>query len=163
MYLLIKPNVFIPARNSGTWMSNSRFNILFSNACSVFYLHEQMTLYLKSVGVSNGLQRSILFDIQVPEFLAGVWLQWNIFQSLSFLKICYICFKVSLKTTLFITTTSHTKTLCCCPYKSACTRLINSKHFFKRGDFIIKNLERNKDQISKGHFSSLSTNTYRPI
>ena len=28
----------------------SRFNILFSNACSVFFLHEQMTLYLKSVG-----------------------------------------------------------------------------------------------------------------
>ena len=50
----------------------SRFNILFSNACSVFYLHEQMTLYLKSVGTSNGLQRSILFDIQVPEFLAGM-------------------------------------------------------------------------------------------
>jgi hypothetical protein len=50
----------------------SRFNILFSNACSVFYLHEQMTLYLKSVGASNGLQRSILFDIQVPECLAGM-------------------------------------------------------------------------------------------
>jgi hypothetical protein len=30
--------------------SGSRFNILFSNACSVFFLHEQMTLYLKSVG-----------------------------------------------------------------------------------------------------------------
>ena len=50
----------------------SRFNILFSNACSVFYLHEQMTLYLKSVGASIGLQRSILFDIQVPECIAGM-------------------------------------------------------------------------------------------
>ena len=50
----------------------SRFNILFSNACSVFFLHEQMTLYLKSVGASNGLQCSILFDIQVPEFIAGM-------------------------------------------------------------------------------------------
>ena len=50
----------------------SRFNILFSNACSVFFLHEQMTIYLKSVGASNGLQCSILFDIQVPECIAGM-------------------------------------------------------------------------------------------
>jgi hypothetical protein len=31
-----------------------------------------MTLYLKSVGASIGLQRSILFDIQVPECIAGM-------------------------------------------------------------------------------------------
>lgn len=42
----------------------SKFRILFSNACSVFFLHEEMTLCLKSVGASNGLQCYLTFKCQ---------------------------------------------------------------------------------------------------
>lgn len=42
----------------------SKFRILFSNACSVFFLHEEMTLCLKSVGASNGLQYYLTFKCQ---------------------------------------------------------------------------------------------------
>ena len=56
--------------NSKAFMG-SRFSILFSNAASVFFLHEQMIAFLENVGCTNKLQKSILFDLKIPEFIAG--------------------------------------------------------------------------------------------
>eukprot|EP00057_Strongylocentrotus_purpuratus_P007736 XP_011662210.1 PREDICTED: uncharacterized protein LOC105437383 [Strongylocentrotus purpuratus] len=48
----------------------NRFNILFRNAASVFYLHEELTTFLQS-SADNKLLKAVLHDIQVPEYLAG--------------------------------------------------------------------------------------------
>lgn len=50
----------------------SRFNILFSNAASVYFLHEKMIEYLQTVGAENKLLKAVLFDLQVPEYVAGL-------------------------------------------------------------------------------------------
>jgi len=49
----------------------SRFNVLFSNAASIFVLHEQMISFLESVGCSNKLQKAVLHDLKVTKFIAG--------------------------------------------------------------------------------------------
>ncbi|XP_060585047.1 uncharacterized protein LOC132740991 [Ruditapes philippinarum] len=49
----------------------SRFNVLFSNAASIFFLHEQMISFLESVGCSNKLQKAVLHDLKVTEFISG--------------------------------------------------------------------------------------------
>jgi hypothetical protein len=50
----------------------SRFNILFSNAASVYFLHEHMLSYLQNVGAENRLLKSVLFDLNVLEYVAGL-------------------------------------------------------------------------------------------
>jgi len=50
----------------------SRFNILFSNAASVYFLHECMLDFLKTVGAENRLLKAILFDLQVTEYVSGM-------------------------------------------------------------------------------------------
>ncbi|WAQ97077.1 hypothetical protein MAR_029767, partial [Mya arenaria] len=50
----------------------SRFNILFANAASVYFLHEHMLSFLKNVGAENRLLKSILFDLEVHEYVAGL-------------------------------------------------------------------------------------------
>jgi len=49
----------------------SRFNLLFSIAASIFFLHEQMISFLESVGCSNKLQKAVLHDLKVTQFIAG--------------------------------------------------------------------------------------------
>lgn len=48
----------------------NRFNILFENAASVFFLSEQMTEFLTGLQTNN-LLKSVLFDLKVPLFVAG--------------------------------------------------------------------------------------------
>lgn len=48
----------------------SRFNVLFANAGSVFFLHGKMLDFLKG-HQTNVLLKSVLFDLQVSEFVAG--------------------------------------------------------------------------------------------
>ena len=50
----------------------SRFNILFSNASSIFFMHDKMLTFLESHGAENRLLKSILFDLRTSEYLAGV-------------------------------------------------------------------------------------------
>ncbi|CAG2192717.1 unnamed protein product [Mytilus edulis] len=50
----------------------SRFNILFENASSIYFLNRQLKLFLESYGASNRLLKSILHDLKTPEFIAGV-------------------------------------------------------------------------------------------
>ena len=50
----------------------SRFNILFSNASSIFFMHDKMLSFLVSHGAENRLLKSILFDLRTSEYLAGV-------------------------------------------------------------------------------------------
>ncbi|KAJ8313376.1 LOW QUALITY PROTEIN: hypothetical protein KUTeg_009066 [Tegillarca granosa] len=49
----------------------NRFNILFSNAANVFFLHEKINEYLSSE-CSNRLLKSIFHDIKIPCFVAGL-------------------------------------------------------------------------------------------
>ncbi|XP_053372789.1 uncharacterized protein LOC128546365 [Mercenaria mercenaria] len=49
----------------------SRFNILFNNAATLFFLHEKMLEFLQSFGAENRLLKAVLFDLKVPEFVAG--------------------------------------------------------------------------------------------
>jgi len=51
---------------------DSRFNILFQNAASIFFLHHKMTDFLDSYGAENRLLKSVLFDLKTTEFVAGV-------------------------------------------------------------------------------------------
>ena len=48
----------------------NRFNILFENAASVFFLSEHMTEFLTGLQTNN-LLKSVLFDLKVPLLLAG--------------------------------------------------------------------------------------------
>jgi hypothetical protein len=50
----------------------ARFNVLFENASTVYFLHEKFTLFLESYGASNRLLQSILHDLRIQEYLAGV-------------------------------------------------------------------------------------------
>ena len=49
----------------------NRFNILFENAVSLFFLHEHIEKFLQD-HQSNGLLQSVLHDLKTPEYLAGV-------------------------------------------------------------------------------------------
>lgn len=50
----------------------SRFNILFSNAGCVYFLHEKMLQYLSGSNISdNKLLKSVLHDLSTQEFIAG--------------------------------------------------------------------------------------------
>lgn len=49
----------------------ARFNILFSNAAAVYFLHKQMLLFLQKYGAENRLLKSVLQDLETPEFIAG--------------------------------------------------------------------------------------------
>lgn len=48
----------------------NRFNILFQNAASTFYLAEHIEQYLEGAA-SNKLLKAVLFDIKIPEYQAG--------------------------------------------------------------------------------------------
>ena len=48
----------------------NRFNILFQNAASVFFLHDDLTIFLKA-NATNRLLKAVLFDMEVPEYVAG--------------------------------------------------------------------------------------------
>jgi len=48
----------------------NRFNILFENAASVFFLSEHMTEFFTGLQTNN-LLKSVLFDLKVPLFVAG--------------------------------------------------------------------------------------------
>ena len=50
----------------------TRFNILFQNAGALFFLHSQMKDFLCSYGAGNRLLKSILFDLNTVEFVAGI-------------------------------------------------------------------------------------------
>lgn len=51
----------------------ARFNILFSNAACVYFLHKQMTTFLtECTSADNRLLKCVLQDLQTPEFVAGV-------------------------------------------------------------------------------------------
>ena len=50
----------------------ARFNVLFDNAATVFFLHEKMKEFLKSYGNENRLLKSVSFDVNTTEFIAGV-------------------------------------------------------------------------------------------
>lgn len=49
----------------------ARFNILFSNGASVYFLNEQMLKFLQEYGAENRLLKAVLKDLEVPEFIAG--------------------------------------------------------------------------------------------
>jgi hypothetical protein len=49
----------------------TRFNILFQNASTIFFLHSKMAEFLESYGAENRLLKSILFDLKTKEFIAG--------------------------------------------------------------------------------------------
>ena len=49
----------------------ARFNILFANAASVYFLHKEMIGYLQQLGATNRLLKAVLNDLQTPEFIAG--------------------------------------------------------------------------------------------
>lgn len=49
----------------------NRFNILFESSASLFFLHKHITQFLEG-NQSNNLLKSVLHDIQIPEFVAGV-------------------------------------------------------------------------------------------
>ena len=48
----------------------NRFNIVFQNAASLFYLAEHLTSFLNG-NATNRLLQAVLFDLKVPEYLAG--------------------------------------------------------------------------------------------
>ena len=48
----------------------SRFKILFQNAASVFFLHDDLTIFLRA-NATNRLLQAVLFDLEVPEYVAG--------------------------------------------------------------------------------------------
>jgi hypothetical protein len=48
----------------------NRFNILFENAASLAYLSAYRTSFLES-NATNRLLKSVLYDLKVPEYVAG--------------------------------------------------------------------------------------------
>ena len=50
----------------------SRFNILFSNASALFFIHEEVIQFLDGHGAENRLLKSVQFDLKVNEYLAGI-------------------------------------------------------------------------------------------
>ncbi|CAG2211921.1 unnamed protein product [Mytilus edulis] len=50
----------------------SRFNILFHNASSAFFLYSKMKEFLENYGAENRLLKSILFDLKTTKFIAGL-------------------------------------------------------------------------------------------
>ena len=50
----------------------SRFNVLFENAMTLYFLSDKMTDFLTSYGTSNQLLKAVLHDLTVTEYIAGV-------------------------------------------------------------------------------------------
>ena len=49
----------------------TRFNILFANAATTFFLNEHMCQYLEEQGAPNKRLKSVMQDLQTPQFVAG--------------------------------------------------------------------------------------------
>ncbi|XP_060592795.1 uncharacterized protein LOC132747429 [Ruditapes philippinarum] len=54
-----------------TPFKGNRFNILFESSAAVFFLHDKIKLFLED-NQSNNLLKSVLYDLNVVEYLAGV-------------------------------------------------------------------------------------------
>jgi len=52
-------------------LKGNRFNILFSNAGYVYFLHSEILEFLKQFNSNNSLLKSILHDVQEPFYIAG--------------------------------------------------------------------------------------------
>ena len=49
----------------------NRFNIVFYDAAGIYYLHEELTSFLKSYGTANQLLTAVLADLSEPIFKSG--------------------------------------------------------------------------------------------
>ena len=71
----------------------NRFNILFSNAASVYFMKEKVKEYLMG-DASTRLLKAVKYDINVPDYLAGLkalgLISYLITAPLYF-RVCYSC------------------------------------------------------------------------
>ena len=50
----------------------NRFNILFENASTLYFLHDQMETFLENYAAKSRLLKAVLHDLHIKEYIAGV-------------------------------------------------------------------------------------------